>query len=92
MPKMIKVRAPATSSTATTVAVSILPIGRQQLAQGQYQPFGHAHDGIGHRISKIGAHQLKQQPQHEGEQQQPQQHVDDISDRFHVYSRVKSAY
>ena len=65
------------ASTATTVAVSTLPIGGSTPPQRHDQPVGDAHDRIRHRIAKIGPHQLKQQPQHERERQQPQQGIDD---------------
>ena len=65
------------ASTASTVAVSILPIGGKHPAQRQDQPIGHAHDRIRHGIAEIRAHQLEQETQHERQRQQPEQGIDD---------------
>ena len=41
------------------VAVSILPMGGRSRRKGPNQPIGDAHDGIRHRIAKIGPDELE---------------------------------
>ena len=93
---MAAVRRADARSTATTVAVSILPIGGSTRRSGKTSQLVDADDGIGHRIAEVGPHQLEQQAQHERQRQQPQQRIDDVSDRlptasFRVYGAPNSA-
>jgi len=55
-----------------------------KLGAGQYQPIGHAHDGVRHRIAEIRPHQPGTGNAARRERPQPQQRIDDEPNRFHV--------
>ena len=74
----------ATRSTATTEAVSILPIGGSTRRSGRISGIGEPHDRLAERVAEVGARPLQQQARQHDEQRQRQQRVDDEDDRAHA--------